>query len=809
MRASFLVLVAAFVLVPANAQTLSDRVTEAAKPTAQQSLIADLWNELQAAQRDLAVAQASAAAAQGSVGPLQAQAAALQVTVNSLAAQVSDLQARLATVTQQGAADTATITSLNATIAALNDKVTALQAQLALPPAPCPACPICPAPVSCPPPVVVVPPSDFVTRCAQPGVIRCVGFDSAAEIAGGFGSNTGSMAGASAPAIDAAVKASGGGSLKFTVPSNSGADTSGSYFANFSTDLSKQFGENAEFYVQWRQRFSAEFLNTVYQGANGWKQIIIGTGDKPGVTASSCTPLETVVQNSLQRGFAQMYNSCTGSASHGPFENLYEPFGSSDFKLQNARPSPFCLYSQSAAGRFQPGTCLGYAPDEWMTFQIRIKTGPRVADEWQKSTVTLWIAREGQPSQAAINYTMNLTAGTADDRFGKVWLLPYNTNKSATQVHPTAFTWYDELIISTAPIADPLGVPPIIVTPPVVVTPPPVVVPGVAGWTPLPNTKLSAVCAATHGFQGVTGNTGCSAITGAWSGGVMDTARNRLVIWGGGHTDYAGNEVYALELDTGVLKRLNDPSPARDGCANGGLYADGKPSSRHTYNHLAYLPVQDAMFAWGGSQFSCGGSPADGWLLDMATLAWTKKASTNGPGGGTFNNAAAYDPNNGLIYMHDWNDLRAFNPVTNIWAKRSSVQVSAGNAIAAVVDPKRKRYYFSVSGSTTLRWYDVSSATASVPPQSSPTTGCAGFLGDANAGMEYDPVQDRIVGWNGGNTVYLLNPDTFSCSTVTTTGGPAATGTGTFGRFRYSPKSKAFAVCGRVDADCYLLRMGG
>jgi hypothetical protein len=268
--------------------------------------------------------------------------------------------------------------------------------------------------------------------------------------------------------IDQSVKASGAGSLKMTIASPSGADTSGSFFINFSTDLATQFGENSEFFVQWRQRFSPEFLNTRFTNGNGWKQIIISAGDEPGCTAStsasglchsSCTALETVVQNTFQRGFAQMYNSCTGSASHRAFDSFEEPFGSFDFKLQNARPSPFCLYSQTQNGTsFSPGTCFGYFPNEWMTFQVRIKTGQRVGDEWIDSFVTLWMAREGQRSQTVITWgPYKLSAGPASEnlKFGKVWLLPYNTNKSSAQVHPTGFTWYDDLIISRTQIADP------------------------------------------------------------------------------------------------------------------------------------------------------------------------------------------------------------------------------------------------------------------------------------------------------------------------------------------------------------------
>jgi hypothetical protein len=154
-----------------------------------------------------------------------------------------------------------------------------------------------------------------------------------------------------------------------------------------------------------------------------------------------------------------MYNSCTGSTSHGAYDGFEEPFGGSDFKLQNGRPSPYCLYSQASTGYFPPnGNCFGYFPNEWMTFQVHIKTGPRVNDEFTGSHVDLWIAREGQPSELALSWgPYNLTAGDpADDqKFGKVWLLPYHTDKDPTQAHPTGYVWYDELIVSRSRIADP------------------------------------------------------------------------------------------------------------------------------------------------------------------------------------------------------------------------------------------------------------------------------------------------------------------------------------------------------------------
>jgi hypothetical protein len=318
-----------------------------------------------------------------------------------------------------------------------------------------------PSPTTAPPPPLP-PGAPFATRCAQPGVVKCVGFDSAADIAGGYGDNSGIFSGTTTPALDPTTKASGNSSLKFTLPAVSGADTSGSFFTDFSDDRSVRFGENQEFFVQWRQRFSPEMLTTKYQGGGGWKQIIVGTGDTPSNWYASCTALETVLQNSYHGGFPRSYNSCTGSTSHGPYWPFEEPFGAYDFKLQNARPAPYCLYSQGQTDPvtfFAPtGNCFGYAPNEWMTFQMRIKTGPRVNDEWAGSFVTVWMAREGKASELVIDWgPFNLTAGdpSEDQRYGKVWLLPYNTGRSAAVSNPVAYTWYDDLIVSRNKIADP------------------------------------------------------------------------------------------------------------------------------------------------------------------------------------------------------------------------------------------------------------------------------------------------------------------------------------------------------------------
>src|SRR4051812_45016796 len=110
--------------------------------------------------------------------------------------------------------------------------------------------------------------TDFATACAQSGVVKCVSFDTDADFSHGSGGTQGAWgtrAGVNPPygtsdysraTRDTANAAVGASSLRFTIPSNTGSDSSGSWFTNFSDDLSFQVSEGQEVFIQWRQRFS-------------------------------------------------------------------------------------------------------------------------------------------------------------------------------------------------------------------------------------------------------------------------------------------------------------------------------------------------------------------------------------------------------------------------------------------------------------------------------------------------------------------------------------------------------------------------
>lgn len=284
--------------------------------------------------------------------------------------------------------------------------------------------------------------SDFALRCHSKGVVQCLGFDKPDDVSSRvMPAADGQIHGL----LDSSVKASGAASLRFDIIPGLGANSSGS----FALDFSHEYGSGEEFFVQWRQRFDHEMLTHVYQRGGGWKQAIIGEGGIPLRSAKSCSANEVVVQNNYHRGFPQIYHSC--GAKDSKYEPL-TPISPSDILLQDGVG---CRYSQQKGPQ-----CFRYVADQWMTFQVHIKIGTwyesQSGNYHRDSVVELWVAEENKPSLLVLSMPdYDLVHEKPDEKYGRIWLLTYNTDKDASEMHPIAHTWYDELIVSTLRIPDP------------------------------------------------------------------------------------------------------------------------------------------------------------------------------------------------------------------------------------------------------------------------------------------------------------------------------------------------------------------
>lgn len=329
-------------------------------------------------------------------------------------------------------------------------------------------------------------PSDFAARCAANGVFMCVGFDSDTDLGTiGRGPANGSQywrgtfnnegAGPNAcsytqgpydcPVIDTTTKASGAGSLKFTVPAKWEGSIGGQWFTNFSSDYSRLFGAGQEFWISWRQRWDQGYVDSVASGT-GMKQAIIGTGTVTSpdwVAASSCGNLEVVPQN-LWHNIPQMYHHCP------PTFQLVETVAGEQ-RMQNARGSPYCLYSQIATNSMFPplGNCIPFYANEWVTLKVHVQIGTQMPAPcvngtgnggagdycFTNSHVDYYLARNGATSwEPLISLTFDIGPASIAERYGTLWFTMASYAPHAEYDY-TSSTWYDELIMSTQDIGLP------------------------------------------------------------------------------------------------------------------------------------------------------------------------------------------------------------------------------------------------------------------------------------------------------------------------------------------------------------------
>jgi hypothetical protein len=93
-------------------------------------------------------------------------------------------------------------------------------------------------------------------------------------------------------------------------------------------------------------------------------------------------------------------------------------------------------------------------------------------------------------------------------------------------------------------------------------------------------------------------------VIAAWSSFAWDTARGSLMLWGGGHANYAGNEMYVWDGATGAWGRGSLPS--KFDFATGYTVGGTAPPSSHTYDNNLYLPVNDMFLTFGGAAIKTG-----------------------------------------------------------------------------------------------------------------------------------------------------------------------------------------------------------
>lgn len=135
------------------------------------------------------------------------------------------------------------------------------------------------------------------------------------------------------------------------------------------------------------------------------------------------------------------------------------------------------------------------------------------------------------------------------------------------------------------------------------------------GWVKANTTSFSSAWATGLDAVPTSSNSNPASVIRAWSSFAWDSTRGDLIIFGGGHANYSGNEVYVWDGASGAWGRGSLPSKMEQlvdsttGLPSATWLAVDRaaPQSAHTYDNNLYLPVNDRFVTFGGAAFNSGG----------------------------------------------------------------------------------------------------------------------------------------------------------------------------------------------------------
>lgn len=324
------------------------------------------------------------------------------------------------------------------------------------------------------------------------------------------------------------------------------------------------------------------------------------------------------------------------------------------------------------------------------------------------------------------------------------------------------------------------------------------------------------------------GGTGLSGLIAAWGGGALASghgSHGTFLVYGGGHADYYGNEVYGFDLGTRRWSRLSAPYPtpmfgAIDAYPDG-MYPDGTPVPSHSADRLEYHLATNSFVALESEVNNFGGYVVPNpFLFSLEHGTWRRGAPSEMSIGAI--GWSAYDSRRDVFWTSGGccsdNPVAAFDPdrdngdgTFGAWSFHASHSELNSNASMAAYDPDDDLVVVtSLRDGTSI--YAFSAAAPDDPPRVISTVGAEPALAQAH-GWEWSPARGAFLYW-AGEHVHELRPTggdwewhdvTNPASTVT----PDYTSNGVFSRFRVMSYGSLDVVVtvNAVDGAVYAFRV--
>ncbi|MEW5770488.1 MAG: hypothetical protein AB1831_09015 [Pseudomonadota bacterium] len=315
------------------------------------------------------------------------------------------------------------------------------------------------------------------------------------------------------------------------------------------------------------------------------------------------------------------------------------------------------------------------------------------------------------------------------------------------------------------------------------------------------------------------GTGGQAAVMAAWGGGAFDDARSTLWIWGGGHGNYAGNEVYSMDLaaDSPVFRLRRAPTGAvgnrgvlDDRREAHAVYFDGRPRSTHSYGNLAVDAAGNLWAAPNDGLYASGGQNAHAFRFNAATGDWDVHLATAwSPTDMT--GSSVYVPTRNEIVMipASLGRYARFDPDT--LAVTLSPRQASGNPNQALFDPLRNAVI--IFAPAAVKYLDM--ALPDIADQAPLRLSAPPPADNGGRGWAYDAANDRYVTWDGEREAFLtLTPPPRHWRRDTWTYGafeparksvlpPRKAASGTWGRFFHSTSLRGFGLVNSTRQAVY------
>ena len=322
------------------------------------------------------------------------------------------------------------------------------------------------------------------------------------------------------------------------------------------------------------------------------------------------------------------------------------------------------------------------------------------------------------------------------------------------------------------------------------------------------------------------GMTGVRSVTDAWGGAALRQNGSYYILHGGGHGDYAGNEIYALQLslDAPQWTRIWGPTPNNAIVPNQYYYDDSpsSPASIHTYNSLVFNDQDDVFMRFMRGQYIgahfIGGVDGIRW----GGTAWEQNQTNNiwpaPPNPWKFVNGQCKDSDGNVYFVNGWNRL-IWNRRTNLWSVPIRNSQYAVQSCGCCYDTKRHIIWSfgggisgggRVGASQAYMW-EITTGSERLITLTGPNASAIDGNNANSSSAIYDAVADLVLVVTGDGEIYSFNPTTFAVTRVPTSGPSlpnttSSSGSGPWGKLQYASQLGGIVIQPTWKAATFFMR---